>query len=139
MLRGFDVLFVCRGFELADGRVVANSGACVGVVVGRVAAAPVKGTDAGNADGDYSHCGLDGGPDCDVDDVVCWNSMLAGCSLFSRCAKSALDGFDLQVKSAICFGLVSCNSATRRTISKTRVMIPRANIVMAPVFSLLLS
>jgi hypothetical protein len=130
---GFDVLLVCGRFEFANGRVVAESCAAVGVVVGGVPAATVESADAGNADGDYGDCGLDSGPDCDVYYVVCCDDGLVGFSLFGIVKQeSGLWGCDLQVKSAIF-------SATRRTISKTRVMIPRANIVIAPVFNLLLS
>lgn len=37
-----------------------------------IAVAAVEGADAGDADCDDGDGGLDGGPDCDVDDVVCW-------------------------------------------------------------------
>jgi hypothetical protein len=68
---GFDVLLVCGRFEFANGRVVAESCAAVGVVVSGVPAAAVECADAGDADCDYGDCGLDGCPDCDVYYVVC--------------------------------------------------------------------
>ena len=38
--------------------------------MGGVAAASVQSAHAGDAHCDDCYCGLDGGPDCDVDDVV---------------------------------------------------------------------
>lgn len=70
------------------------------------------------------------------------------CSLWKKIVSELLgdidpqerfEDLDLHVKSAILSGAVSSSSATRRTISKTKVIIPNANIVIAPVFSLLLS
>ena len=63
------------------------------------------------------------------------SKMLTGLSAHN----SALGGMYSQVKSAIFAGAVSSSRATRRMMSKIKVMIPKANIVIAPVFSLLLS
>ena len=65
----FDIFFGRRRFEFADGGTVAECGAAVGVVDG-AAAASVQSAHTGNAHCDNCHCGLNGGPYCDVDDVV---------------------------------------------------------------------
>lgn len=70
-LRSFYVRIVCSGrLELAHGRCIAQCVAVICVVVRRLAVATVESADAGDADGENGDCGFDGGPDCDVDDMV---------------------------------------------------------------------
>lgn len=88
-LRGFDVGFVGGGFELADGRRVAERGAVAGVVDG-LAFAAIESAHAGNADCEDGDGGFDGCPDCDVYDIVC-----EGESAMVVARSCAMDGGEL--------------------------------------------